>query len=107
MEAVVFPEACRVRFAHKQDSLAERATWGFAEEVSHEMSRNTPERRRVSQRLQARAEAVVRQTPAGLDDGRILLPDVTALAREGGRKGLDLAGVRARRVPGYHVVGGV
>src|SRR5260370_14312029 len=109
MEAVVFPEACRVRFAHKQDSLAERATWGFAEEVSHEMSRNTPERRRVSQRLQARAEAVFRQTPYRLDAGRIVLGDMTALADEGVRKWLDFAGVRHRLVPadtdagGFHI----
>jgi hypothetical protein len=75
MEAVVFPEACRVRFAHKAGSVAEHATWGFAEEASHEMSRNTPERRQLSQSLQARAAEVFRQTPHRFEGGRIVLGD--------------------------------
>jgi len=106
MAAVVFPEARRVRFAHKKDSVAEHATWGFAEEASHEMSRNTPERRRLSQSLQARAAEVFRQTPHRLEDGRIVLSDVTALSDDRVRRWLDFAWVRQRAFPADTDVGG-
>ena len=86
--------------------MAEHATWGFAEEASHEMSRNTPERRRLSQSLQTRAAEVFRQTPHRLEDGRIVLSDVTALSDDRVRRWLDFASVRQRVFPADTDVGG-
>src|SRR6266446_1813922 len=108
MEAIVFPEARRVRFAYKAGSVAEHATWGFAEEASHEMSRNTPERRQLSERLQARAAVVFRQMPHRFEGGRIVLDDVTALSDDRVRRWLDLgfAMVRQQFFPTNTDVGG-
>ncbi len=106
MEAVVFPEARRVRFAHKATSVAENATWGFAEEASLELSRKTPERRQLSQILQGRAAEVFRQTPHRLEAGRIVLEDVTALSDDRVRRWLDFTTDRQRFFPADTDVGG-
>ncbi|HEX3146803.1 MAG TPA: hypothetical protein VHR66_01805 [Gemmataceae bacterium] len=106
MDAVVQPDERRVRFSYKPEAVHPQGTWGYAEEASREMLKNTPARRKQIQRLQSEAAAVFRSVPHRLQDGRVVLEDVSPLLDERVRRAVGPGLIRRRILPPTSDLGG-
>lgn len=82
MDATVDPAKRLVRFSHKPSVLAPDHTWAYADEVTNQEARKTPQWKKQRDKLQAAAAPAFVQVGHNLVDGRIVLDDVGQLRDE-------------------------